>query len=531
MRISSILVLTVALMLLAAPAFAPPLPTLGSERYPSSAYDPVNDRYLVVFQETTAIGLDIYGRFMDSDGQPDGADFAISDQINAQSTPDVTYNSDNGNFLVVWEDGRNADTDIYGQFINATSGALIDYASDVNFAVAIVAGNQFSPTVASNAGANRVLVTWYDYRNGNYDIYGQFVNSLDGSHLFNTVGQNFIISNAASSVKYNPDVSYDSTGDRFLVAWQDSRNVASDIYGQFVNSVDGSLIFNTMDQNFIISNATTDQYNSAVSYDATGNRFLVVWLDYRDANYNIYGQLVDATDGSLLVSISNTNIALSTESSSQYAPAVASTGYGSYLVVWDDDRNATQQIYGEAVDASDGSLLSGSSNTNFQVMTNSDDLNQPALSHDPGNDTFLVVAHSSDGSDNFAIESTVYPEADGGGGGGGDDDDGGGGGGGCFIATAAYGSYSDSNVMALRKFRDEHMMTNALGRKLVDTYYAYSPPIAGYIAEHPAIRASVRLALAPVVYGVQHPMLLGFVFTATVIGAGAGFRRRKKNRS
>ena len=40
---------------------------------------------------------------------------------------------------------------------------------------------------------------------------------------------------------------------------------------------------------------------------------------------------------------------------------------------------------------------------------------------------------------------------------------GGGGGGieGCFLATAAYGSYLDPHVEALRYFRDHYLVTNA----------------------------------------------------------------------
>lgn len=69
--------------------------------------------------------------------------------------------------------------------------------------------------------------------------------------------------------------------------------------------------------------------------------------------------------------------------------------------------------------------------------------------------------------------------------------------GGCFIATAAYGSYEEPHVEVLRKFRDQYLLTNSLGRKLVKLYYRCSPPLASFIARHETLRAVVRVGLLP----------------------------------
>ncbi len=105
-------------------------------------------------------------------------------------------------------------------------------------------------------------------------------------------------------------------------------------------------------------------------------------------------------------------------------------------------------------------------------------------------------------------------------------DNGGGGGGGCFIATAAYGSYLDSNVMVLRKFRDKYLLTNAPGKAFVSLYYKYSPFVASFIRKHESLRILTRWILTPLVYSIKYPL----ISLACMIFIIAGMMIKRKNK-
>ena len=107
---------------------------------------------------------------------------------------------------------------------------------------------------------------------------------------------------------------------------------------------------------------------------------------------------------------------------------------------------------------------------------------------------------------------------------------GGGGSSDCFIATAAYGSWLDPHVLTLRDFRDQHLLTNATGTRLVKFYYRHSPPIADYIRERETLRTIVRSVLAVIIYAIEYPIAAGLVLLLCLLVRVRQTRKRSKAR-
>lgn len=75
----------------------------------------------------------------------------------------------------------------------------------------------------------------------------------------------------------------------------------------------------------------------------------------------------------------------------------------------------------------------------------------------------------------------------------------------CFIATAVYDSPIAPEVMELKKFRDDFLLVNSIGKSFVRFYYWVSPSIAVLIAKSTITKNIVRcILIQPILIGVRH---------------------------
>jgi hypothetical protein len=280
---------------------------------------------------------DIYGARVNGSGVVlDPAGVCVSAAAGNQLQPAVAF--DDTNYLVVWQDYRiGAQANVYGARVSE-DGIVLD---PTGIGISLAVKDQTNPAIAS--GGAKTFVAWQDYRNSTTDaadIYGARV-SVGGSPLD---PDGIAISKEVNNQLVTA-VAFDGTN--YLVVWEDYRNsLKGEIYGTRV-SADGEVLD---PQGIVISTGANGRFNPAVAFD--GTNYLVVWQDYRYDNYgDIFGARV-GTDG---VVLNPGGIIIAFASKEQLYPALAFDGTN-YLVVWQDKRSGSWDIYGARVSVS-GTVL------------------------------------------------------------------------------------------------------------------------------------------------------------------------------
>jgi len=285
-----------------------------AQKTPNLAFDPGRERFLVVWKDSRYDKDKIFGRFVGVDGAPQGDEFPLSLEGNAQDSPSVLFDPRKDQFLVAWRDVNPVGKDrweksVIGSFVDAGRGPssksfLIAYEKTGCTPLSLKSAS-FSPKdnyyfVAWSSGRNyhntmplserRDNRPGYDDRPTGLDVYGAFISVDDGS----VRGEEFKI---ASEIDYQemPSVAYDPNKDRFLVVWYDLRrpptNQNNDIYGRFITPK------GTMSEEFLVSDelATGPRQLPTVAFSPRSDAFLVLWEDGREGrgkNIRIYGRAV-----------------------------------------------------------------------------------------------------------------------------------------------------------------------------------------------------------------------------------------------
>lgn len=145
-------------------------PILISSTFPASgraasvAFDPDNDRYLVVFGEFQE--PNIFGQFVSGAGVLIGGNFLIATGVPGSTNPYMAYSDADDVFLVVWR-----------RYGNIVAQVLLDDGSFAGDPATIASGTvSGDPRLAYNGTSGEFLAVWTDDRNipeGEQDIFAQ----------------------------------------------------------------------------------------------------------------------------------------------------------------------------------------------------------------------------------------------------------------------------------------------------------------------------------------------------------------------
>jgi hypothetical protein len=316
----------------------------GNEYVPAVVFNSTANEYLIVWEDYRdaadfPFDNDIMGRRVSADGLPLGSDLRISGRgaTVGELAPAVAWNLAANEYLVVWQDARNSQQDIYGRRVSAGGLAL---GGDFKISGPGATSDEWAPAVVWNGTANEYLVVWQDARSSGtrgWDIYGQRL-SASGA----PVGPNFRISALGATLDdTTPALAWNGTTNEYLVVWEDSRSVSTrgvDAYGRRVSAAGVP-----QGADFRISgpDATSDDWTPAVAWNGTANQYLVVWRDDRNSaipDFEIYARRVSAAGVPLGA---NFEVGGPEAIVGESDPDVTWNGAtNEYLVVWQDFRNS-----------------------------------------------------------------------------------------------------------------------------------------------------------------------------------------------
>lgn len=308
---------------------------------PAVAYDPLNDRYLVVWSydyHGDGSDWDVYGRLIPWNGPDAGlTEFPIETGTRTQDSSEVAFALAQQEFLVVWNNsGGGVPIDIEGARIQL-NGSLVPGGL---VAVASGATDRTNPDIAYNPDRNEYLVTYDD---SGADILGTRL-AGNGAVLG---GGEFGIA-AWPSPESRPSVAACGGGtDRYFVAWQSLISATNnDGYGRFVTGdgvPDGAPLH--------LPYTSIDEQEPEAACRSGSAEFLVVWqqqFSNTTGPFGLHGVRVSPS-GALSPEFAVRPV-ISGETGVTSKPAAVG-GQQGYLVAWEHDRYGTsyQDIHGRMV--------------------------------------------------------------------------------------------------------------------------------------------------------------------------------------
>jgi hypothetical protein len=223
-----------------------------------------------------------------------------------------------GGAVVGWYDYRNGDADVYAQRLDG-SGALLWTSGGVPVCALTGSVTAIAMTPTELGGT---IFTWEDPRGGPIRLYAQRL-SPSGSPRWTVNG---VLVAGLPGPQVEPSIAPDGEGGA-VIAW--THGLPPDLRAQRIDST-GTALWGS--GGLLVCNAPAQQKEPAIVSDGAGGA-VVAWTDWRNSEYSVYVQRVSA-GGSALWTSNGIQVANNTVA----APHAVSDGTGGAYLAWTDMR-------------------------------------------------------------------------------------------------------------------------------------------------------------------------------------------------
>ena len=312
---------------------------------------------IVAWSDARNANRDIFAQRVNATGdmlwKADG--IPICDLPSSQSWP-LIVNDTKGGAILIWGDTRHGNQDSYAQRIDADGNKLWGSAG-----IPVCTHPTLQDDLNAIAdGAGGVIVVWEDWRNGNQDIYAQRIDST-GKPLWQTNG---VPVYSGDGDQYDPTLIADGEGGA-IFAWWDISTPDWNIFAQRLSAEGAPMWYSKTDPENGPAPVCTAVGNQgapfAVSSENGGVFF--VWSDYRNdpqlyTRAQLYAQHITAQGEALWEKDGIPVCDLQVNQQQQHS---LPDGSGGFIVAWWDERNIFADIYAQRIDASGKALWGGES--------------------------------------------------------------------------------------------------------------------------------------------------------------------------
>ena len=257
----------------------------ANKRNPKLQKDIYGGGYITWQDLRNGVDYDVYAQHLDANGNRLWTDaaLAVCNAPDDQNNPKIDPDTITGGVYIAWADERNPgnDHDIYCQRIDP-DGLFLWPINGV--AICATAGSQTAVDLLSNSSIDGVIATWKDSRNGATDIYAQRINSA-GVAQWQANGVPICTKPLAQK---NPNITHDNNGGAVIVWEDESATNLADISAQRIDA-SGVVLWPTNGVT-VCNNAARQRGPKSVN-DKTGG-VIAVWQDYRTGSRDIYVQRI-----------------------------------------------------------------------------------------------------------------------------------------------------------------------------------------------------------------------------------------------